>query len=126
MISDWEGVAANSLFTNHYWFMLRVFELFFVEETLIAGSGRHVGLLEAFPNDVDSHVGGVAQVAGVETIVAEFVEEYLVAGEIVGTQLVEGQEKGAFAELVAVSRVGKMSDRADGEDEVRRVDLSYK
>lgn len=126
MISDWEGVAVNSLFTNHYWFMLRVFELFFVEETLIAGSRRHVGLLEAFPNDVDSHVGGVAQVAGVETIVAEFVEEYLVAGEIVGTQLVEGQEKGAFAELVAVSRVGKMSDRADGEDEVRRVDLSHK
>ena len=56
-------------------------------EVLLAamlGLGRHEGELQPLEDDVGGEVGGVAEVAGIETVVAELVEEDLVAVEIPG------------------------------------------
>lgn len=56
-------------------------------EVLLAatlGLGRHEGELQPLEDDVGCEVGWVAEVAGVETVVAELVEEDLVAVEIPG------------------------------------------
>ena len=52
--------------------------------TAALGLGRHEGELQPLEDDVGGEVGGVAEVAGIETVVAELVEENLVAVEIPG------------------------------------------
>ena len=98
----------------------------FVAAALLCG-GRHVGVLELLPDDVDGEVGGVAHVAGVEPVVAQLVEEYLVGGEVGGGRAVVcmvadkgvgSKEQRAFAELVLMKAVGQMADGTDGEYEL--------
>lgn len=100
--------------------------LFGVEMGLLLDGGSHGGALEAFPDDVDGEVGGVGHFLVEEAVVAEFVEDDFVGWEvaegvefrILGDELVDGEEEGAFAELVVVGAVGEVADGADGEEDV--------
>ena len=103
-----------------------LFCFFCVEDVLLYGGRRHVGFLKVLPDDVDGEVGGVAHVAGVESVVAKLVEEYLVGGEVGGGRTavcmvadegVGSKEQRAFAELVLMEAVGQMADGTDGEYE---------
>ena len=62
----------------------------------------------------------MGEVVGIETVVAQFVDNDLVGREVVGAelpaQLVYGQKEGRFAQLVAVSAVGIVPHGTYGEE----------
>ena len=62
----------------------------------------------------------MAQVIGVEAIVAQVVVENFKGGKIVDTALEQSQLEGALADGVSVEAVGEMADGADGEDDAPR------
>ena len=85
------------------------------------GGGGEVGGREAFPDVVHGEGCEVEHVVGVVAVVAEFVEDDLVGGEVVDVgealaQGVDGEEKSGLAELVAVGAVLPVADGADGEE----------
>ena len=78
---------------------------------------------ETGPKIVHGLVGRVDHVGGIETVVPQFVKHDLVGWKIFTTlrelrqNLVQSEQKGAFAELVAVRSVLEVTDRGDGEQE---------
>ena len=102
------------------------FVLFEVELCLLADSRHHGGMLEALPHHVDGHGSRVGHLLIEEAVVAQFVEDNLVGGEVVDVlkcrsvggrdagQLIDGEEECAFAELVAVGTVGHVAYGRDG------------
>ena len=105
-----------------------LFCFFCVEDVLLYGGRRHVGFLKVLPDDVDGEVGGMAHVAGVESVVSELVEEYFVGWVVVGVvvgggvirvgieEALDGKMESAFAYLVLVEAVGNMAYGTDGKN----------
>ena len=60
-------------------YMLFAFVLFGVVVGLLAYGGQHGGALEALPNHVDGHAGGVRHLLVIETVVAQLVKDNLVS-----------------------------------------------
>ena len=64
---------------------------------------------------------GMAKIGGVEAIVAQVVLYHFVRGEIerggVVNQLVDGQVKGGFADLVLMETIAQMADGTNGKDD---------
>ena len=76
---------------------------------------------EPFKDIFLSLPGRMAHVFSIKTIVPQFIHHYLIAWKIIPSitkNILDSQQKGRLAELVAVSAVSKMSDRADSEDEL--------
>ena len=79
---------------------------------------------EAVPEMVHRLCGRMDHVRSVEAVVAEFVKDNLVGGEIVspfregGTDFIQGQEKDSLAQLVAMRPILEMADRGECEYEL--------
>lgn len=113
---------------GNYWGVEGLFRFFCVKDVLLYGGWRHVGFLKVLPDDVDGEVGGMAHVAGVESVVAKLVDEYFVGwvveGIVVGggvarervEEALDGKMESAFANLVLVEAVGYMAYGADGKN----------
>ena len=56
-----------------------------------AVGGVGAGVQEAFPNELDGGVGGVDEVVGIKAVVAEFVEQDLIGGEVLGAGEMPGR-----------------------------------
>lgn len=85
------------------------------------GRPSHESLLKAFPNYVHRQGRGMTHVAVVKPIVAQLVKQNFIAVKIAadGIELIQTvycQEKGAFAELVAMCTVGHVAYGTNGKD----------
>ena len=102
----------------------------FLETRMLAGG--ECPCEEAFADVLDGLLGRMAHVFSVEAVVTEFVHHDLVCREIVGTlvrvhaklfrasvqEIVDAQQEGSLADLVAVCSVLEMADRADCKDDM--------
>lgn len=95
-----------------------------VELELRHDLGRDEGVAQTLPNIFDGSGRGMNKIIRVETVVTEFVEDYLVGGEVghllrkLLLQAVDSHEQHGFAELILMHSVTLMTDRADGEHPV--------
>ena len=83
-----------------------------------------IAIEEKIVDIIDGDIGRVLHIAGIETVIAEIIEHYLVGGEILrpagicGTYPVDGQKKGRLACPVAVKTVGEVPYGADCKDDM--------
>lgn len=64
-------------------YVLLTLMLLHVYVRLFADGGGHGGTLEALPDDVDGHRGGVGHLLVEEAVVAELVKHYLIGGKVI-------------------------------------------
>ena len=88
------------------------------------GVGCDEGVAQALPYILHRHGCGVDEIVGVEAVVPQFVDYYLVGGEVrhllweVLLQLFDSHEQHGFAELVLMHAVALVADGTDGEHPV--------
>ena len=98
--------------------MLCLFPALEFEVHLVFGLVRAERVRKTLPNILHRQRRGMHEIIGVKTVVAEFVHEDFVRGEIRRGELFHRHEERSLGELVLVESVFDMTDRRDGEKPV--------